>query len=57
MKNDDFSLEELEAQHTAELPGRQLMTGLALGLPLLGLGGVEVYIEAGPVELFAGVYV
>jgi hypothetical protein len=57
MSNDDFSLEELEAQHAGELPGRQLMTGLALGLPLLGLGGIEVYIEAGPVELFAGVYI
>lgn len=57
MNHDDFSLEELEGQHAAELPGRQLMTGLALGLPLVGLGGVELYIEAGPVELFAGVYV
>ena len=56
MSNDDFSLEELEGQHTAELPGRQLMTGLALGLPLLGVGGVEVYVETGPVELFAGIY-
>ncbi len=57
MSNDDFSIEELEAQRAGELPGRQLMTGLALGLPLLGLGGIEVYIEAGPVELFAGVYI
>jgi hypothetical protein len=57
MSNDDFSLEELEAQHTAELPGRNLMTGLALGLPILGVAGVEVYVGAGPVELFAGVYV
>lgn len=57
MSNDDFTLEELEAQLTAELPGRQLMTGLAVGLPLLGLGGVEVYAGAGPVELFVGVYV
>ena len=57
MSNDDFSLEELEAQHTADLPGRQLMTGLAIGLPLLGMVGVEVYVEAGPVDLFAGVYV
>ncbi|HUR23623.1 MAG TPA: hypothetical protein VMZ73_07105 [Acidimicrobiales bacterium] len=57
MSNDDFTLEELEAQHTAELPGRQLMTGLALGLPLLGIGGIEVYVEAGPAELFLGVYV
>jgi hypothetical protein len=57
VSNDDFTLEELEAQHAAELPGRQLMTGLALGLPLLGLGGVEVYAGAGPLELFVGVYV
>ncbi len=57
MSNDDFSLEELEGQHTAELPGRHLMTGLALEIPLLGVAGVEVYVEAGPVELFAGVYV
>jgi hypothetical protein len=57
LSNDDFSLEELEGQHAAELPGRQLMTGLALGLPLLGVGGVEVYVGVGPVELFAGVYV
>ena len=59
MSTNDFSLEELEAQHTAELPGRHLMTGLALGLPLplLGLGGFEVYVEAGPVDLFTAVYV
>lgn len=57
MSNDDFSLEELEGQHAAELPGRQLMTGLALGLPLLGVGGVELYVETGPVELFVGVYI
>ncbi len=57
MNNDDFSLEELEAQHTAELPGRQLMAGLALGLPFLGVGGVELYVGAGPAELFVGVYV
>ena len=57
MSNDDFSLDELEAQHTSELPARQLMTGLGLGLPLLGIGGIELYVEAGPVELFVGVYV
>jgi hypothetical protein len=57
MSNDDFSIEELEGQHTAELPSRQLMTGLAVGLPLLGVGGVELYVGVGPVELFAGVYV
>ena len=57
MNTDDFSLDELEAQHTAELPGRQLMAGLSLGLPILGLGGFEVYVAAGPVELFTAVYV
>ena len=57
MSNDDFSLEELEAQHATEPPARQLMTGLALGIPLLGVAGVEVYVGVGPVELFAGVYV
>ena len=57
MNNDDFSLEELDAQHTAELPGRQLMTGLALGIPLLGLGGFEVYVEVGPVALATSVYI
>ena len=57
MSTDDFSLEELEAQHTAELPGRHLMTGLALGLPYLGLGGFEVYVELGPVAVGTVVYV
>ena len=57
MSNDDFSLEELENQHAAELPGRHLMAGLALGLPILGVAGVEVYVGAGPAELFVGVYV
>ncbi len=57
MSNDDFTLEELEAQHASELPARQLMTGIALGLPLLGVVGLEVYVEAGPVGLFVGVYV
>jgi len=57
MSTDDFTLEELEAQHTAELPARQLMTGLSLGLPLLGIGGVETYVEVGPVDLYVGVYI
>ena len=57
MNNDDFTLEELEAQHASELPSRQLMTGLALGLPLLGVAGVELYVGAGPVDVFVGVYV
>ena len=56
MNNDDFSLEELEAQHTAELPGRHLLSGLALNLPLLGVAGIELYIGTDPIEIFAGVY-
>ena len=57
MSNDDFSLEELEAQHTAELPERHLMTGLGLGLPYLGIGGFEVYVEVGPGGDGAAVYI
>lgn len=57
MSNDDFSLDELEAQHTAELPGRHLMTGLGFGIELLDVAYVEVYVGTEPVELFAGVYV
>lgn len=56
MTNDDFSLEELEAQHTAELPGRHLMTGLGLYLPLLDLACVEVYVGLDPVDVYASVY-
>ncbi len=56
MSNDDFSLEELEAQHSAELPGRHLMTGLGLGIPYLGIGGFEVYVEVGPVAVGTSVY-
>jgi hypothetical protein len=56
MRSDDFSLEELEAQHTAELPGRQLLTGFGVGIDVLGLAGLEVYVGTTPVELFAAVY-
>ena len=55
--NDDFDLEELEAQHAAELPERQLLTGLALGLPYLGIGGFDVYVEAGPVAVGTSIWV
>ena len=46
----DFSVEELESQHAAELPGRHLMAALTiLGLPLVGVSGVDVNINtAGP---------
>ncbi len=57
MSNDDFSLDELESQHTAELPGRHLMSGLGLGIDLLGVAYVEVYVGADPVEVFTGLYI
>ncbi len=42
----DFSLEELESQHTAELPARHLMAALTvLGLPLVGVDGVNLNID------------
>ena len=46
----DFSVEELESQHAAELPGRHLMAALTvLGLPLVGVSGVDVNVNtAGP---------
>jgi hypothetical protein len=56
MSNDDFTLEELDEQHAAELPGRRLMTGLALGLPYLGIGGVDLYVEVGPAAFGVSVY-
>lgn len=47
---EDFSVEELDSQHAAELPGRHLMAALTvLGLPLVGISGVDVNINtAGP---------
>lgn len=56
MHNDDFTIEELEAQHGAELPGRHLMTSLSIGVGLLGVG-TELYVGTDPLELFVGVYV
>lgn len=57
MDTQDFSLEELDAQHAAVLPARQLLIGLSiLGLPLVGLDGLNVNVNtAGPNWLFGGV--
>ena len=42
----DFSIEELDSQHAAELPGRHLMAALTvLGLPLVGIDGVSLNID------------
>lgn len=46
----EFTLEELEGQHTAELPARELMIGISLlGIPLLGIDDLTININtAGP---------
>lgn len=60
MKNNnssDFTLEELDNQHTAELPERDLLIGVSvLGIPLAGLDGVSVNVDtSGPNWLFGSV--
>lgn len=49
MRN-DFSMAELESQHAAELPRRQLLAAVTvLGIPLVGVSDVGVNIDtAGP---------
>jgi hypothetical protein len=51
-----FSLEELEHQHIAELPRRDLLAGISiLGLPLLAVTDVSANINtAGPGWLISG---
>jgi hypothetical protein len=50
LNDNDFTVEELDTQHAAELPGRSLMAGISLlGIPLLGIDGVSVNVNtAGP---------
>lgn len=46
MDNRDFSVEELDSQHAAVLPGRQLLVAVSLlGIPLVGLDGVNVNVD------------
>ncbi|HTJ73838.1 MAG TPA: hypothetical protein VL337_00595 [Acidimicrobiales bacterium] len=46
MQNNDFTVEELDSQHTAQLPGRQLLAAVSLlGIPLVGLDGVNVNVD------------
>lgn len=49
MKNStDFTTQDLDSQHTAELPSRDLLAALTIfGLPLVGVSDVGVNI-AGP---------
>lgn len=44
--NTDFTLEDLENQHTAELPRRELMAAVTLfGFPIAGVSDVGVDIS------------
>ena len=50
--NAPFTSEELEAQHTAELPGRDLLLGVSLlFIPIASISGLNVDIS-GPDFLF-----
>ncbi len=58
MHNDGgLSIDELDAQHTAELPDRSLLIGVSLlGIPLAGVDGVAVNVDtSGPNWLFGSV--
>lgn len=57
MSQPDFSLEELDDQHTAELPARDLLiTVSVLGLPLVGVSDVGANVDtSGPNWLFGSV--
>ncbi len=45
-----LSLDELEGQHTAELPARDLLATVSLlGIPLVGVSDVTVHVDtSGP---------
>ena len=46
MDNNEFSAMELDAQHAAELPRRDLLIGVTLlGLPLAGVSDVSVNVD------------
>ena len=51
----EYRLEELQSQHTAVLPARDLMIGISLlGLPLVGVSDVGVTVDtSGPNWLFS----
>ena len=52
-----FTHDDLEAQHTAELPARDLMISVSLlGIPLAGVDGIAVNVDtSGPNWLFGGI--
>lgn len=51
-----FTLDELEDQHAAELPGRDLLAAVTLfGIPLVGVSGVSANVDtSGPGWLVNG---
>ncbi|MGH9280410.1 MAG: hypothetical protein ACRD12_20215 [Acidimicrobiales bacterium] len=52
-----LTVDELEHEEAAELPGRDLLAGISLlGIPLVGIDGVTVNVDtAGPNWLFGSV--
>lgn len=57
MTTTDFTVDELDSQHAAELPSRDLLVGVSvLGIPLAGVDGVAVNVNtSGPNWLFGSV--
>ena len=57
MENTEFSLAELDGQHTADLPRRDLLIGVSvLGIPLAGVSDVSVNVDTrGPNWLFGSI--
>lgn len=51
-----FTIDELEDQHAAELPARDLLAALTLfGIPLVGVSGVSANVDtSGPGWLIQG---
>ena len=51
----DFTVEDLEGQHAAELPARELLPAVTLfGLPLVGVSGVDVNVDTSGPNWLAG---
>jgi hypothetical protein len=43
---DDFTLEELEREHAAELPGRDLLLTISvLGIPIASIDGLNITLS------------
>ena len=57
MDNTELTVAELDGQHTAELPRRDLLIGVSLlGIPLAGVSDVSVNVDTqGPNWLFGSI--